>query len=166
MNEDTVIELITKYFYNKNEIDFIQTKITLLTRQITDIESDIKNTNISIENAIGSIRYDTDKLDIGYKEIGNEKSLVNAITKLEVQVIEKKRELIELKLESHKIEVDILDFERVLDKAGIEDEILELLKLKHLDSLTNVKIGIELNKNESTVRKHLNESYTKILFVM
>ncbi len=153
--EEEIIERITKYFRNKNEVKFINTKITLLSRQITDIENDIANTHISLNFGVGGIRYDVEKFYTGFKENAYERQLELAITRFENAVIEKKNELVSLRLELHEIEVEIVDFERVLARAGISDEMLRLLRFKYHDNYTYTRIAMEVSKSETTVRRNI-----------
>ncbi len=152
---DDIETRITKYFRNKNEIDIIIQKIALLTNQTAELENDIKNTNISLSDGVGGIRYDLDKFDTGYKENAYEKQLVQAITKLEEKVIENKNDIIKLKLELHSMENEILEFERVLVRAGVNEENLMLLKLKYVNNLTYIRVGVEVDKSDTFVRKNI-----------
>lgn len=153
---------ITSFFNNKDEVKSIQNKILIITRQIKEIENDIQTTNISLSDGVGAIRYDTDKLDVGFKENAFEKQLEVAITRLEQSLMQKKSELIQLKLELHELESNICDFERMLAGSGIDDDMLFLLKLKYKKNMTNIRIGIEVEQSKSTIHRKIKESFEKL----
>lgn len=100
-----------RYYRSLKEIEKLKNRVVLLWKQKEQIEQDIRNTNVKIDyvqsGAVISERVQTSSFGTSYAE----REIVNAIEKLERELLHKKRKILKLHARIREMEEQIADMD-------------------------------------------------------
>jgi len=151
MNFKETEEKIKNYFENLNEIERLNLKMERLIDLKEKLRQKINNSDVSLENDVKSITYDDVKVHTFSIYSVQERALDKAFNDMEKQI-----KYIEYDIENIEIQISLLrkensDIEFVIDK--LNDESRTIIELIYKENKSNLKAGIIMNLDESTVRK-------------
>lgn len=150
------------YFGKDKKIDSINKKITLLKKQIEDIETKLKNVDINIPEESKSMTYEERVQTSSDGTSYAERTLMRITDKLIVEKARKEEEVAELEEELRNIEADNIIIE--CNIKDIKEEDMEFLKMKYKDELKDWQIGFKLEMDQSTatrIRQRLVENVAR-----
>ena len=147
-NMKQIEEKMSLYFKYKNDTASIKGKIILLKAQIDEIESDIRETNISIKEM------NEHNKDEACVENDDKHGLMKLVLRLENELQDKRKELIKLKAEHRAKEKYLKDFEYIMD--NLDDIDKKFIDLKYNKKRSINYISISLNIAQSTAYRKRN----------
>lgn len=150
------------YFQAEKKISCLNLKIELLKKHVTEIETRMKETDISIPEESRSSTYEesvqTSRSVTSYAE----KAAIRIIEDMESEIAFKKEEIALLEKIIRTTEADNAIIEYNLNFLTKEDR--QFLKLRYEEEKTYMQIGMEMNIAQSTatrVRRRLVEDVAK-----
>ena len=151
MNFKETEEKIKNYFENLNEIERLNIKMERLIDLKEKLRQKINNSDVSLENDVKSITYDDVKVHTFSIYSVQERALDKAFNDIEKQI-----KYIEYDIENIEIQISLLrkensDIEFVIDK--LNDESRTIIELIYKENKSNLKAGIIMNLDESTIRR-------------
>lgn len=151
MNFKETEEKIKNYFQNLNEIERLNLKMERLIDLKEKLRQKINNSDVSLENDVKSITYDDVKVHTFSIYSVQERALDKAFNDMEKQI-----KYIEYDIENIEIQISLLrkensDIEFVINK--LDDESRTIIELIYKENKNNLRTGIIMNLDESTVRK-------------
>lgn len=152
------------YFKDKKEMLNIESEIRLLEKNIAEIESDIKNTNVKIDyyqNGSGiSERVQTSSAGISYAE----QEICAAIDKLEKEHAMKIRRLVKQKKRYRKMEEQNNRMKDNIEQ--LEKDLQLILKYRYCNKRSMEWIAAELNYSSSTAGRRKDELVLNVALFM
>lgn len=151
MNFKETEEKIKNYFENLNEIERLNIKMERLIDLKEKLRQKINNSDVSLENDVKSITYDDVKVHTFSIYSVQERALDKAFNDMEKQI-----KYIEYDIENIEIQISLLrkensDIEFVINK--LDDESRTIIELIYKENKSNLKAGIIMNLDESTIRR-------------
>ena len=151
MNFKETEEKIKNYFENLNEIERLNLKMERLIDLKEKLRQKINNSDVSLENDVKSITYDDVKVHTFSIYSVQERALDKAFNDMEKQI-----KYIEYDIENIEIQISLLrkensDIEFVINK--LDDESRTIIELIYKENKSNLKAGIIMNLDESTIRR-------------
>ena len=151
MNFKETEEKIKNYFENLNEIERLNLKMERLIDLKEKLRQKINNSDVSLENDVKSITYDDVKVHTFSIYSVQERALDKAFNDMEKQI-----KYIEYDIENIEIQISLLrkensDIEFVIDK--LNDESRTIIELIYKENKSNLRTGIIMNLDESTIRR-------------
>lgn len=152
------------YYKDKKEMENIESEIDLLEKNIAEIESDIKNTNVKIDYYQNGIeineRVQTSSTGISYAE----QEICAAIEKLEKEHATKIRRLIKQKNKLRRMRESN---NRMKDNIeGLEKDFQSILKYRYCNKRSMQWIAAELNYSQSTAGRRKDELVLNVALFM
>lgn len=139
------------YFGKNKKINSIKLKVSLLKRQIEDIESKLKNVNVSIPEESNSITYEervqTSPDGVSYAE----RTLMRITDKLISEKARKEEEITDLEEELRDIEADNIIMDDNIRCLNEEDK--KFLKIKYEEKKKDWQIGFKLGISQSSATR-------------
>ena len=151
MNFKETEEKIKNYFENLNEIERLNLKMERLIDLKEKLRQKINNSDVSLENDVKSITYDDVKVHTFSIYSVQERALDKAFNDMEKQI-----KYIEYDIENIEIQISLLrkensDIEFVINK--LDDESRTIIELIYKENKNNLRTGIIMNLDESTIRR-------------
>lgn len=151
MNFKETEEKIKNYFENLNEIERLNIKMERLIDLKEKLRQKINNSDVSLENDVKSITYDDVKVHTFSIYSVQERALDKAFNDMEKQI-----KYIEYDIENIEIQISLLrkensDIEFVINK--LDDESRTIIELIYKENKNNLRTGIIMNLDESTIRR-------------
>lgn len=151
MNFKETEEKIKNYFENLDEIERLNLKMERLIDLKEKLRQKINNSDVSLENDVKSITYDDVKVHTFSIYSVQERALDKAFNDMEKQI-----KYIEYDIENIEIQISLLrkensDIEFVIDK--LNDESRTIIELIYKENKNNLRTGIIMNLDESTIRR-------------
>lgn len=151
MNFKETEEKIKNYFENLDEIERLNLKMERLIDLKEKLRQKINNSDVSLENDVKSITYDDVKVHTFSIYSVQERALDKAFNDMEKQI-----KYIEYDIENIEIQISLLrkensDIEFVINK--LDDESRTIIELIYKENKSNLKAGIIMNLDESTIRR-------------
>ena len=154
MNFKETEEKIKNYFENLDEIERLNLKMERLIDLKEKLRQKINNSDVSLENDVKSITYDDVKVHTFSIYSVQERALDKAFNDMEKQI--KYIEYDIENIENIEIQISLLrkensDIEFVIDK--LNDESRTIIELIYKENKSNLRTGIIMNLDESTIRR-------------
>ncbi len=151
MNFKETEEKIKNYFENLDEIERLNLKMERLIDLKEKLRQKINNSDVSLENDVKSITYDDVKVHTFSIYSVQERALDKAFNDMEKQI-----KYIEYDIENIEIQISLLrkensDIEFVINK--LDDESRTIIELIYKENKNNLRTGIIMNLDESTIRR-------------
>lgn len=151
MNFKETEEKIKNYFENLDEIERLNLKMERLIDLKEKLRQKINNSDVSLENDVKSITYDDVKVHTFSIYSVQERALDKAFNDMEKQI-----KYIEYYIENIEIQISLLrkensDIEFVINK--LDDESRTIIELIYKENKNNLRTGIIMNLDESTIRR-------------
>jgi hypothetical protein len=148
----TIVEEQLRIFYkNIDYSERLASKLDLLSRQKIEVESDLKNSNFSLEDKTQSIQYDLLYSKGSIKTSPQERLLEEAFKNLETQLNKINYQIIETKILLRNIETDINDMNLIIE--SLDDDSKKFIKLRYKNKYAFSNIGYSLNMSETSIRR-------------
>jgi (p)ppGpp synthase/HD superfamily hydrolase len=154
MNKEQFVETenkVRRYFQKDKLINSLNSKISLLDKQIKAIDEDLKSCNINIEPGIKAISYEERVQSSGDGSSYAEKEAMR-LTEFKIKRVAEKR------LEKEKLleQIDQIELDYIYIKDAIEPIkgiFKELLKMKYEKRMSEIQIGKTMNWSQSEINK-------------
>lgn len=144
-----VEEEVKRYYRNLDEKEILTRKLKLYNEHKSQIENDIKNSNITLNPDIKAISYELEKgnsIDICSPQ---EKEIERAFKRLEIELKMCKLNIINIKDELRKMEKSIAKMDYILNKFSQKSR--KMIELLYKEKKTTKEIEIILNMDKSTI---------------
>lgn len=152
-----------RYFRQLKEIDKLKHRSLILWNQIQEIESDIKNTNVTVETSLNmGIDYSKDRVQTSpsgssYAESG----VIQEITKLERELNYKKHKILKLRVRIRELEDQTADMKYNIDGSdnvpGLSAEYKAFIKFKYGEGKSIRWIGEEMYQGAKSTASRKRE---------
>ena len=142
-------EKIRDYYRNLGEIERLEHRAKLFEKQKTDIEEDIKNSNINLQCNLQGIDYENVRVQTSNISSQQELAIDRAFEGLEKQLGEINFEIIETRILKRKLEKKNNDIAFILDK--LNDSAKCFVSMRYKDKKSYRAIGNRLHSSEASM---------------